>query len=102
MCTTPRRASSVYSEDGAFSLEGTLFRLSLQTSLQEGREISLLTEENEKFRREIAHLRYVWKYIYRIMKEINDAYLYLTRIFQEGEIRMEKERQKWVANCTVI
>ena len=102
MNTAPRKTSSVYSDTDVFHLEDVLHRLSKRDSAQGAVAMQDLIEENKALKQEVARVRRLWTYVYKIMTEVNDAYFYFSRILQEGDWRMEKERQKWLANCTAI
>ena len=100
--TAPRKTSSVYSDTEVFHLEDVLHRLSKQDSAQGAVVMQDLIEENKALKQEVAYLRRLWTYVYKIMTEVNDADFYFSRILQVKERRRRSGGRIWQARDPVF
>ncbi|KAK5636037.1 hypothetical protein RRF57_011749 [Xylaria bambusicola] len=97
--TTPRPTSSFYSDD--FEFQGLLQRLSQVTWEQEIRTIHTLEEEKRYWQQQLFKGHDEWSSIYDAV-QVRDVLVLMRRVLQENKIKGETERQKWMANSTVI
>lgn len=101
MASTPRPASSVYSQD-LFELEHVLHRLSGQNWQHEIQTLEALQKEKERLQNELDCLHHKWISIYRVKEELVDTANQLVLFSNYANSRMDLERNKWVANCTAF
>jgi hypothetical protein len=96
----PRPTSSIYSDP--FELDDLLRRLSEQARSQGEYAIQVLTQENEAVKSELSYFRRSWAVIYELMTKVNDILRELKAVMAEMNATIEREQNKYKANCTAI
>ena len=91
-------SSSVYSD--SLQLDGFLQTLSEEARQQEIRTFQTLEEENRQLQGELAEIQRLWEYMYQLMQEVTNISGQLRTIKNEGIRLMDKQKAKWIVNCT--
>jgi hypothetical protein len=100
MDTILRYSSSVYSN--SFQLDDLLQKLSEQAWQHEIRTLHALEEENRELQREVSEIRELWGSFYTLMQEVANIYEQLS-IIRSGVRQMtDKQKLKWLVNCTAF
>ena len=100
MDTPGSYTSSVYSE--SLQLDDLLQKLSEKTWQQQIRTLKALEEENRELDSKLSEVRRRWGYLYQMMQEVNIVAGQLGTIKNEGGRLMERQKAKWIVNCTAF
>ncbi|KAL7940676.1 hypothetical protein V8C42DRAFT_336847 [Trichoderma barbatum] len=95
-----RPTSSVYSD--CFELEELVSKLSDEAEAQEVHAIEALENERDILCREVEARRVIWNCIYQMLVESADVAGKITALCKFAYGRIDKERNKWLANRNAI
>lgn len=99
-----RPASSADSDSDAFQLEIVLDQLHEQHRLKAATspQIQEMERQNESLEHQIQMLCKSWAPIYDMLEVTNETVGHIEKVLEEGDVCMDYEEKKWIANCAPL